>query len=77
MEPVGVAVVGIFASDEYGSGDVGVGLVGVERNGAPPLGDGGGTGDWGGDRVDEVLDQKLFGYGPFAVPYDVDVDRRR
>ena len=41
---VGVAEVGVLAGDGDGAGDVGAGLVGVEGDGAPPVGDGGGGG---------------------------------
>lgn len=75
---VGVAVVGIFAGDENGAGDIGAGLVSVEGDGAPPVGDGGGGGGavvGGGDGEEEVLDEELLGGCPFAVPDEVDVDR--
>lgn len=77
---VGVEVVGVLAGDEDGAGDIGAGLVGVEGDGAPPVWDGGGGGDaaaGGGDGEEEVLDEELVGGGPFSVPDDVDVDRRR
>lgn len=74
---VGVEAVGVLAGDEDGSGDVGAGLVGVEGDGLPPVGDGGGGGGavvGGGDGEEEVLDEELLGWGPFAVPDEVDVD---
>lgn len=37
---VGIARVGVFFSYDNGSGNVGTGLVGVKRNGFPPLGNG-------------------------------------
>lgn len=74
---VGVEVVGVFAGDEDGSGDVGAGLVGVEGDGLPPIGDGGergGAAVSGGDGEKEVLDEELLGRGPLAVPDYVNVD---
>lgn len=76
MGAVGVEVIGVLASKENGSGDVGAGLVGVEGDGAPPVGDGGGGGGavvGGGDGLEEVLDEELLGWGPLAVPDEVDV----
>lgn len=72
---VGVEVVGVLAGDEDGPGDVGAGLVGVEGDGAPPVGDGGfGGGGGGGDGEDEVLDEELLVVGPTAVPDEVNVN---
>lgn len=75
---VGVTAVGVFAGNEDGSGDVGAGLVGVERDGLPPVGDGGGGSGavvGGGDGEEEVFDEELVVRGPIAVPDEVDVDR--
>ncbi|KAL6963583.1 hypothetical protein U1Q18_034594 [Sarracenia purpurea var. burkii] len=77
VSPMGVTAVGVLAGDEDGSGDVGAGLVGVERNGAPPVGDGWGRGGavvGRGDGEEEVLDEELLGGSPFAIPDEVDVD---
>jgi len=38
---VGVEEVAVLAGDGDGAGDVGAGLVGVERDSLPPVGDGG------------------------------------
>lgn len=75
---VGVEVVGVFAGDEDGPGDVSAGLVSVEGDGAPPVGDGwlsGGGG--GGDGEDEVLDEEFLVIRPAAVPDKVNVNGRR
>lgn len=77
---MGVLMVGVFSGDEDGARDVGVSLVGVERNGLPPVGDGGVRGCTavgGGDGEEEIFDQEGLGRGPLAVPNKVNVDRRR
>lgn len=77
---MGVVEVGVLAGDGDGTGDVGAGLVSVEGDGLPPVGDGGRGGDaavGGGDGEEEVLDEKLLRLGPLAVPNEVDVDRGR
>ena len=74
---VGVTAIGVLTGDENGSGDVGAGLVGVEGDSAPPVGDGRGGGGAvvvGGDGEEEVLDEELLGGGPLAVPDEVNVD---
>ncbi|GFY94489.1 EXORDIUM like 5 [Actinidia rufa] len=74
---VGVTAVAVLTGDENGSGDVGAGLVGVEGDRAPPVGDrrgGGGAVVVGGDGEEEVLDEELLGGGPLAVPDEVNVD---
>lgn len=76
---VGVEAVGVLAGEENGARDVGAGLVGVQGDGLPPLGDGGGGGDavvGGGDGEEEVLDEELLSGGPVTVPDEVDIDRR-
>ncbi|CAH9116211.1 unnamed protein product [Cuscuta epithymum] len=76
LEALGVAAVGVLVGDAEGAGYVCAGLVGVESDGGPPLGDGGGGGVGGGDGAEEVLDEELLGGGPAAVPDKIDVNRR-
>ena len=66
---LGAAGVGVLPNDENGAGDVSASLVGVEGDGVPPLGDGGGRSGaaiGGGDGEEEVLDEQLVGGGPPA-----------
>lgn len=60
-------------------GNVGSGLVGVKRNGFPPLGNGRGRRRSGGRgyRGDKVFDEEFLGKGPTTVPNEVNVYRRR
>ncbi|CAH9102356.1 unnamed protein product [Cuscuta europaea] len=73
---LGVAVVGVLIGDADGVGYVCTGLVSVESDGGPPLGDGGGGGVEGGDGAEEVFDDELLGGGPASVPDKIDVNRR-
>lgn len=71
----GVSEIGILAGDDDGARDIGGSLVGVERDGSPPLGDGGRR-SGGGDGGQEIFDENLLGKSPFAVPNNVNVDGR-
>lgn len=75
---MGVAPVVELSGEVKVCGDVGAGLVSVEADGGPPVGDGRPRGRRRRrDGVEEVSDDGLVGRVPVAVPDYVEVDGRR
>jgi len=69
-------LVGGLPGQRDAAGDVGEGLVGVERGGGPPVGDGGLRRGRVGEGEEEVADGGLVRGVPAAVPEHVEAERR-
>ena len=69
---VGVEPVGSFRAEADVAGDVGAGLVGVEGDGAPPLGDRGRRSGVVGEGADEGTEDVFLAGRPGPVPEYMD-----